>query len=391
MRPIARLALLCLVLPFAAVAADAPARHPITHEDLWLMKRPGSVVVSPDGRWIVVSVSEPAYEDSARSADLWVLPSDGSAPPRRLTGSKGGEGDVVFSDDSRRLAFVAKREGDDNSQVYVLDLAGGEALRATSWSTGASSPQFSPDGRSLLFVSMTFPGAKTDDDNRKALADRKARKYNVRTYESTPIRHWDRWLDETRPSVIVQPLDGASAARDLLAGTALRNDPGYGGRLGNEGDSIDATWTPDGRGVVFIATTQRNRSVREETYRSIWLASLDGGEPRRLTTDEDDYSSPQFTRDGRTLLATVQPSSNEWAYVADRLAAWSWPGPGARRVLTGSFDGSVGTFFPTPDNRRVYFLSERHGRVQLYQVPIAGGDVTAVLACTFYIIQPDYI
>ena len=378
MRPIARLALLCLMLPFAAVAADAPARHPITHEDLWLMKRPGSVVVSPDGRWIVVSVSEPAYDDASRASDLWVMASDGSSPPRRLTGSKGGEGDVVFSDDSRRLAFVAKREGDDASQVYVLDLAGGEALRATSWATGASSPQFSPDGRSLLFVSMTFPGAKTDDDNRKALADRKARKYNVRTYESFPIRHWDRWLDETRPSVIVQPLDGASPARDLLAGTALRDDPGYGGQLGNEGDSIDATWTPDGRGVVFIATTLRNKSVREEAYRSLWLASLDGGEPRRLTTDEDDYSSPQFTKDGRTLLATVQPSSKEWVYVADRLAAWSWPGPGARRVLTSSFDGSVGDFAAAPDGRRVYFLSERHGRVQLYQVPLAGGEVTQV-------------
>ena len=171
MHHIARLALLCLLLPFAAAAADAPARHPITHEDLWLMKRPGSVVVSPDGRWIVVSVSEPAYEDANRSSDLWVVPSDGSAPPRRLTGSKGGEGDVVFSDDSRKLAFVAKREGDEASQVYVLDLAGGEALRATNWATGAGSPQFSPDGRTLLFVSMTFPGAKTDDDNRKALAE----------------------------------------------------------------------------------------------------------------------------------------------------------------------------------------------------------------------------
>lgn len=378
MHRIARLALLCLLLPFAAIAADAPARHRITHEDLWLMKRPGAVVVSPDGRWVVVSVAEPAYDDAARSSDLWVAPSDGSAPPRRLTGSKGGEGDVVFSDDSKRLAFVAKREGDEAPQVYVLDLAGGEALRATTWSTGASAPMFSPDGRSILFVAMTYPGAKTDDDNRKSVADRKARKYNVRSYEGYPIRHWDRWLDETRPSVIVQPLDGTSPAHDLLAGTALRNDPGYGGRLGNEGDSIDAVWTPDGRGVVFAATTDRDQWVRADVHASLWLASLDGGEPRRLTTDDDDYSAPEFTRDGKTLLATVQPDSPQWVYVADRLAAWSWPGPGARRVLTAAFDRSVGDYASSPDGRRVYFLAEDAGHVKLYQVPLAGGPVEEV-------------
>jgi hypothetical protein len=32
-----------------AVAAESPPR-PITHEDVWLMKRPGAVAVSPDGR-----------------------------------------------------------------------------------------------------------------------------------------------------------------------------------------------------------------------------------------------------------------------------------------------------------------------------------------------------
>jgi hypothetical protein len=37
-----------------AVAAESPPR-PITHEDVWLMKRPGAVAVSPDGRWIVPS------------------------------------------------------------------------------------------------------------------------------------------------------------------------------------------------------------------------------------------------------------------------------------------------------------------------------------------------
>ena len=173
-------------------AADAPARRTITHEDLWLMKRPGSTAVSPDGRWLMVSVAEPSYDDAQKGSDLWVVATDGSTPPRRLTSGKAGEGDPVWSPDGTRLAFTAKREGDEVSQVYVLELAGGEAQRVTDWATGAKSPQFSPDGQSILFQSMTYPGAATSEDNRKAASDRKARKYNVRAWDSYPIRHWDR-------------------------------------------------------------------------------------------------------------------------------------------------------------------------------------------------------
>ncbi len=46
--------------PTATAAPTAPAVRPITHEDLWLMKRPGALAVSPDGRWSVVAVSEPS-------------------------------------------------------------------------------------------------------------------------------------------------------------------------------------------------------------------------------------------------------------------------------------------------------------------------------------------
>ncbi len=342
------------------------------------MKRMGAMAVSPDGRWIVMSVSEPAYDDAQKGSDLWIVPSDGSAPPRRLTSGKAAEGSPVFSPDSRRIAFVAKREGDDVSQIYVLELAGGEAQRVTNWATGARSPLFSPDGRTMLFVSETFPGARTDEDNRKAVAERKARKYVARAYDSFPIRHWDRWLDELRPTLVVQSLDTVAPARDLLAGTALRQGRGYGGRLGNENDALDAAWTPDGRGVVFAATTNRNEAARAEVYASLWQVSLDGGEPRRLTADQGDYSSPKFTDDGRTLLAKVQPRSEQHVYVADRLARWTWPSLGDARVLTAGFDEQVADFEPAPDSARAFFLAEHHGHQRLYQVALKSGAVSEV-------------
>jgi len=78
---------------------------PLTHEAMWMMKRVGAPNPSPDGKWVVFSLVEPAYDEKDQVSDLWMVPSDGSAKPRRLTFSKGGEGGVAWSPDSRQIAF----------------------------------------------------------------------------------------------------------------------------------------------------------------------------------------------------------------------------------------------------------------------------------------------
>ena len=125
----------------ASVIPRAQGKLPVTHEALWLMPRVGAPTPSPDGKWVVVSVTQPAYDEKDQTADLWLIPADGSAAPRRLTSTKAAESGVAWSPDSRRIAFATKREGDDVNQIYSLDLSsGGEATRVTSLSTGAASP-----------------------------------------------------------------------------------------------------------------------------------------------------------------------------------------------------------------------------------------------------------
>jgi dipeptidyl aminopeptidase/acylaminoacyl peptidase len=349
----------------------AQQRHTITHEDIYLMKRVASPVISPDGRSIVFSVTEPSYTDGEQVSDLWLVPTDGSTPPRRLTNSKAGESGVDWSPDNRRIAFSARREGDDVSQIYVLDLAGGgEAQRVTTISTGASNPEWRPDGRAILFSSMVYPGAANDSANRAAAAERRARKYNARVYDASPIRLWDRWLDDRRPSLFVQPLDsGASGrARDLLAGSQLARGAGFGGQLGSGGDELAATWTPDGNGVVFAATSNRVEWARADVVQSLWLVTASGGEPQRLSQGRDDYGAPRFSPDGRTLYAAMTPT-NDRTFNNRRLVAWTWPTPSAAapRVVAGGTNRSVGTYAISTDSRTVYFLAEDAGHQRLFR------------------------
>jgi len=356
-----------------ASAGDA-AKRPVSHEDVWLMKRVGAPELSPDGRLVIVPVVEPAYDDSAKASDLWLVPADGSAPPRRLTFSTGTESNPAWSPDSRRIAFTAKRDGEDEAQVYVLDIAGGgEAERVTKVATGASRPLWRPDGEAILFSSMTFPGALNDVDNRKLLEERKARKYNVRVFDQFPIRHWDRWLDERRPTLMLQLLGDGSQVQDLLAGSALRNARGYGGDLDNDGDQLQAAWSPDGSTIVFAATTARDQSARAEVQTALFAMPAAGGEPRKITGDEASYSQPQFAADGSALYARASPQT-KFVYNDERLVRFDWADPSPRPVAFG-FNRSVDSFQVSPDGETVYLIAEDEGHDRIFFVPSTGGEV----------------
>ena len=378
---LARRLLLVVIAVIAILPATAAAQTkvPLTHESMWMLKRVGAPAPSPDGKWVVFSLVEPAYDEKDQVSDLWIVPSDGTARPRRLTFSKGGESGVAWSPDSRQIVFSARREGDEASQLYVLDVAnGGEAVRVTSLSTGARSAQWRPDGKALLFVSTVHPGAADDDANKKIAAERKAQKYRVRVYDKFPIRNWDRWLDDMQAHLFVQTLEPGAKAKDLLAGTKLVNERGFGGRTSDSGDDFDAVWTPEGNEIVFVATTNRDAAAYANTNTSLFKVSTSGGEPVRLTTSADSFSRPTFRPDGKALYAIFNRNDTK-VYNVDRLAKLSWPNVGEPVILTTKFDRAVGSFAFTPDSRSIYLTAEEAGNEKLYTLAADGGDVTLAM------------
>lgn len=373
---------LALLAPLRPAAAEGPAarKQPITHESLWLMKRVGAPAPSPDGKWVVFPVTEPAYDEKKDVADLWIVPTDGSAKPRRLTSAKGGESGPAWSPDSSKVAFSAKREDDEVSQIYLIDVAGGgEARRVTSSPLTARAPVWSPDGQSILYQGSAYPGAADAEANKKIAAERKDAKSKVRIYDSFPTRRWDRWLDDTQTHLFVASAEGDSKARDLLAGTKLAALPGFGGP-GGEGSSenLDPAWTPDGKSIVFVATRNRNAAAYSSVDTHLFEVPVAGGEPRQLTTGNHSHASPQFTPDGRSLCFRV---GEEWGriYALDRLACASWPWTGSISTLTAKFDRSVADFAIAPDSRTFYFTAEDAGYVKLFAVPARGGEVAPLL------------
>jgi dipeptidyl aminopeptidase/acylaminoacyl peptidase len=390
---IPRLSVLAFIISATLVghahAADSVAtplaKHAITHEDVWLMKRVAAPTVSPDGKWAVFAVTDPAYDSKEQWSDLWIKSLLDDSAPRRLTFSKGGEGAVNWSPDSRQLVFVAKREGDDAGQIYRIDIAGGgEAQRLTTLTLGARTPKFSPDGKQLLFVSDVFPDAKNEDDNKRIAKERKDRKYTARAYETFPPRFFDKWLDDKKVRVFV--MDAAVGARlatprDVLSGTKLAALAGFGGGQGDDGQSLDAVWSQDGKTIVFSASTNRDEAARAAGFTQIFAVPAAGGEAQQLTQDRHSYKALKFSNDGKTLFALTEEEAPGKVYDVSRLASFAWPltNP-APKILTASLDRSISRYaLPEDDKRghRVVFSYEHAGLEQLHSIKYDGSDLSA--------------
>src|ERR1043166_4617932 len=310
-----RLSLILLLITTAT--ATAQGKRALTHETLWLMPRVGTPAPSPDGKWVVYSIQKPAYDEKESTSDLWLVPA-GGGEPRQITFTKSAESDVAWARDGQRLAFSAKREGDEQNQIYILDLSGGEAKRVTSVRSGARSPQFRPDGGAILFTSV--------------VRSEKKEKYRVREYTSFPIRNWDRWLDDGQIRLFVQGLADEATAHDLLAETKLVREPGYFGRV-VEGsrDELDAAWAPDGQSVVFAITTNRNvAAYGEPTYELYRMSTQGGAQPELIAHAEGSYGRPRFSPDGKTPYAVVTQNDKK---VYDLRA---WCASTGRRCRTGA-------------------------------------------------------
>ena len=363
------------------VAAEKDLR-PVTHEDVWLMQRIGSPVVSPDGSQLVVNVTQPSYEKDASTSDLWLLAVDGESEAIRLTATSKGELSVVWSPDGKKIAFTAKRDKDEAYQVYVLSMSGpGEAIPITNISTGAKNPIWSPDGSHIAFESRVYPGAIDDEANQ---AEKKAREeldVNVSAYEMFPVRQWDHWRNDMQTHLFVQEAKAGATAKDLLANSELVKEKGFSGTSTRSGSTLKAAWTPDGQSLVFNATVNLHEAAHARVKYHLYTIEVSGGEPKPLTMSDDwSCSSPVFSDNGENLYCRFELENNK-VYNLTEIGRLDWPVKTAKPTptqVTSSFDRSVSGMELSPDGNTLYLTAADAGRTRIFSIPAKGGTATAL-------------
>src|SRR5262249_28009888 len=144
---------LVLFAASTASAADAPKKRAITLDDLAKIERVGSPAISPDGEWIVYSVSKTDTKEDKNQSHLWMVKWDGSVD-LQLTYGKEGAASPRFSPDGKYISFLSSRPGAaKGSQVWVMDRRGGEAEQLTNVTDqNIEGYSWSPDAKKLLLT-----------------------------------------------------------------------------------------------------------------------------------------------------------------------------------------------------------------------------------------------
>src|SRR5260370_15758000 len=128
-----------------AISAQESAKHAITFDDMIKFHRIAEPQVSRDGKWVAYTVSTPDLEANRGVTNIWIVPTAGGAA-MQLTQS-GHHSSPVWSPDGKTLAFLSSRNRE--SQVYLLSMGCGEAHALTKVSTRADICHWSPGGKAL--------------------------------------------------------------------------------------------------------------------------------------------------------------------------------------------------------------------------------------------------
>src|SRR5580698_6116798 len=117
--------LFCSAIIFLSLVAPSRAeKRAFTLEDYFRFPRVGDMHLSPDGRTVVFTVGTPDLGKAKLPTHIWTMDADGTNT-RQITYGDSSEGSPIFSPDSKSIAFVSSRDGADN--IYVISLTGGEA------------------------------------------------------------------------------------------------------------------------------------------------------------------------------------------------------------------------------------------------------------------------
>jgi len=338
----------------------------MTIADLITAIRVGDPQVSPDGRRVVFVRTTTDPVTGKRNADIWVVAADGSGHPRPLIAGSGGDDTPRFLADGR-IAFISGRSG--TPQVYLADGAGRHVRAVTRLSGGVQPPLVvSPDGRRVAYVSDAYPQCLDDPCNAKVRDSVARDPVKLHRLSRLPYRHWSDWWEQVRHHVFVTELDGGGT-RDLTPGDFDSPPHNY--------EDAALAFSPDGREVAFVSKRGAKDSEMWTTNHDVWTVPVTGGEPTRVTSNPAADMQPVFSRDGKSILVRAQRrpgfEADRWYLdVYDRST-------GVRRTVFESPDLPVEDFQLSPDGATVWFTSTSRGAVNLYRVPLAGGEPTLAL------------
>jgi dipeptidyl aminopeptidase/acylaminoacyl peptidase len=268
-----------LILAALTVSVYGLAQEKVlTPEHILNLRHIVDAQISPDGQTIIYQVFRPRRDDEKPGpavSEIWTVPARGGEPVR-FTYNEKSDLSPQWSPDGKHIAFLSKRGESNLSQVYLISPSGGEAMQLTRSETSVVSFKWSPDGSRIAY---TATEGKTKEEQQ---AEREGKDWVVadKNYKHTRLYVIDVKSKESR-LVTSQPL------------TIHEYD-----------------WSPDGRQFILGAT---NTPVVDDSYMRVRLLTItsSGGEAKLLAPTEGKLNSPRWSPDGKWIAWLGATSMND--------------------------------------------------------------------------------
>lgn len=390
------------VLLWTAVATEpflAQTQRPMTFLDVQELARPGSWAPSPNGQWMLYTISTPDWQEDASQVDIHLVSmSEGLASSRQMTFTTDkNERSPRWSRDGSFFVFTSDRDApptESLNQLYFMRPDGGEARQITNVEHGVADFAFSFDGAWLAYRSgeadveqlyrlpvdnLFSANADQVTDGVAGIEDwawsRDSRSiYFVRPNfrdEDDARRHEENFTVDIKNAVT--PLSNLWVA-DLTAQTArqLTNLP--------NASVTEFDLSMDGRWVTFVggSTERYERNITaSRLYADQYLLELSTGHIERLTDNfEIAESGLTVSPDGRWVAFSGPDDMTRYTMTDNRVYIREVTDrSGPFRKLGAAFDGSVGIDFWSNNGDTIYFNHGVKVTTQLHALDIATGEV----------------
>ena len=372
-------------------------------EDLYRIRIPTDPRVAPDGRSLVCTLQHVAPAHDGYRTAIWRVPlaedSRAAGSPERLTIGAKHDGAPRFSPDGRTLAFISDRRSaveeepeapkdrEDLAQVHLLPLdRPGEARRLTDLPRGVEDVAWSPDGRRLAVISSSrATDRKADDRARRRLPDPGPGKPPASDYW-----YFDRLGYQYNGAGVIAGRVPQLWVVDAVTGAAQR--------LTNLPAGVGApAWSPDGRRIAVISGRRRDDDLR--SFARILAVDATSGAVTTLAEHPNGiFFAPAWLPGGREIAAL----GGDHPHVFYRSDIWLFPADGSDprggRNLSGRHDlmpassqnsdltiGEDARLVPTPDGRAILVLAPIDGGNELWRIEVADGALERVTAGKHYL------
>ncbi len=343
--------ILSLVFALGSLAAPPSASEKeLAHripsiDDLLTLDTIGVARVSPDGRSIAYTVSEPDFKTDAFVTQVWLaVPATGRT--LQLTRGEKSSGNPRWSPDGTWLAFTSERV-DGKEQIFVMRPDGGEAVQLTTHETALTNFEWSPDGKSIAYTATEPPPAALKSrQERFADFDVVRREYN----------HAHLWTIAVADAVNAPVVGRQRTTRKEFSVRSF-------------------SWSPDSARIAFGAT--RNPDLIQGATADIYVLSLLDDSIKKIVAQPGQDDDPHFSPDGSQIVFSSVMGREPFFAMTSRLAIVPAEG-GAPRSLTDGFDENAS--FVDWNAAGLYFSALQKTATHLYRLDSANGRALRVSA-----------